>query len=315
MPLDAQIQVMLEEIAALNLPPLQILTVEQARARELASIDLTRGEAVARVENRDIPGPSGSISLRLYWPQGAGPFPFLISFHGGGFVLGNLDTYDAICRTVTNQARCLTVSVGYRLAPEHPFPAAVEDCYAATTWAAAHAAELGGDATRLAVGGNSAGGNLAAVVCRLARDRGGPPLIYQWLIYPVLDRPGTTPSYTENAEGYELTRESMFWFWHQYLPDRSLDHDPRAAPLQAADLHNLPPALIVTAEFDPLRDEGELYARRLQQADVPVQLVRYDGMIHGFFGYPGAHPGARDALLAATSSLRAAFDAPSAGAK
>lgn len=309
MPLDAQIQAMLEERAALHLPPLQALAVEKARARELAGIDLTIGESVARVENRDIPGPSGPIPLRLYWPQGIGPFPLLVSFHGGGFVLGNLDTHDALCRTLTNQTRCLTVSVDYRLAPEHPFPAAVEDCYAATEWAAAHAAEIGGDSERMAVGGNSAGGNLAAVVARRARDQGGPPLVYQWLIYPILDRPGTTASYEENAEGYQLTRELMLWLWNHYLPDRSLDRDPRAAPLQAADLHNLPPALIVTAEYDPLRDEGELYAQRLRQADVPARVVRYDGMIHGFFGYAAAHTGARDALLDAAASLRVALDA------
>jgi len=308
-PLDTQIQAMLEEAAALRLPALQTLTVEEARARELAGIDLTIGEAVARVENRDIPGPSDPIPLRLYWPQGTGPFPLLVYFHGGGFVLGNVDTHDALCRTLTNEARCLTISVDYRLAPEHQFPAAVEDCFAATMWAAAHAAEIGGDSGRIAVGGNSAGGNLAAVVSQRARDQGGPLLVYQWLIYPVLAPPGTTPSYQENAEGYRLPRELMHWLWNQYLPDRILDRDPQAASLQAADLHHLPPALIVTAGYDPLRDEGELYAQRLRQADVPVRLVCYDSMIHGFFGYAAAHPGARDALLDAATSLRAALHA------
>lgn len=305
MPLDRDFEAILNDGAARDIPP-ETMTVEEARSRERVGLDPGAGEPVGSVEDMRIPTEDGPVSIRLYRPAGTGPFPVLVCFHSGGFVLGSLDTYDGLCRMLTNAARCLTVSVAYRLAPEHPFPAAVDDCIAATRWVAAHADEVGGDASRLAVGGNSAGGNLAAVVAQMARN-GGPAIRFQWLIYPILDRPGTTPSYKEFGEGYQLTRPQMDYYWRLYLPDRQYDRDPRAAPLQAADLSGLPPALIVTAEYDPLRDEGERYARRLQSAGVPVRLVRYDGMIHGFFGLAARHGGARAALLEAAATLCSAL--------
>lgn len=309
MPVDPQTQAMLDETAALNLPPFYMLPVEEARAQAIATnIDpAVAPEPVAHVENRTIPGPAGAIPIRVYTPAGTGPFPVLVYFHGSGFVVCNLDTHDGICRGLTNGAGCVTVSVDYRLAPEHPFPAAVEDCYAATAWVATHATEVDGDPNRIAVGGDSAGGNLATVVALLARDQGGPRLVFQLLVYPVADQPCTTPSYEENAEGYSLTKQDMIWFWNHYLTDKSAWEDPRAAPLRAKDLRNLPPALVITAEYDPLRDEGELYAKRLQEAGVPVRLVRYEGVIHGFFGKAHRLDRAREAIGDAAASLRTAF--------
>ena len=239
---------------------------------------------LAGVTNRIIPGPVGDIPIRLYAPQGQGPFPLVIFFHGGGFVVGDLDTADEICRTLCGVAGCSVLSVDYRLAPEHKFPAAPDDCLAATRWAAAHAAEFNADPARLVVAGDSAGGNLAAVTALRVRDEGGPALCGQLLIYPVTDyHTPPTPSYLANAHGYLLTREMMIWFWAHYLNCAGEAGHPHAAPLRAPDLRGLPPALVITAEYDPLRDEGERYAARLQQAGVPTVQARYAGMIHGFF--------------------------------
>jgi acetyl esterase len=239
---------------------------------------------LADVTNRTIPGPAGDIPIRIYATQGQGPFPLVIFFHGGGFVVGDLDTADEICRTLCWGAGCSVLSVDYRLAPEHKFPAAPDDCLAATRWAAAHAAEFNADPARLVVAGDSAGGTLAAVTALRVRDEGGPALCGQLLIYPVTDyHTPPTPSYLANAHGYLLTREMMIWFWAHYLNHASEAGHPHAAPLAAPDLRGLPPALVITAECDPLRDEGERYAERLQQAGVPTVHARYAGMIHGFF--------------------------------
>ncbi|MDQ1375382.1 MAG: acetyl esterase, partial [Actinomycetota bacterium] len=213
-------------------------------------------------------------------PSDRRPLPVLVFFHGGGFVIGDLDTHDQVCRQLANGSHAIVVAVDYRLAPEHPYPAAPDDCFAATTWIHEHATELGGDPTRMAVAGDSAGGNLAAVVAQEARDKGGPPLKAQILIYPATDLSMQHPSITENGEGYLLTKEGMDWFMGHYAPDVD---DVRCSPLAAVDLSGLPPALVITAEFDPLRDEGEAYAAHLREAGVPVVLSRYDGMIHGFF--------------------------------
>lgn len=312
MPVDPQVQAMLDQAAALNQPPLSLLSPQEARAAMIATfVDPTATpEAVARVEDRTIPGPAAEIPIRVYAPAAGAALPILVYFHGSGFVVCNLDTHDGVCRSLVNGAGCIVVSVDYRLAPEYPFPAAVDDCYAATAWAAAHAAELGGDPAHVAVGGDSAGGNLATVVARLARDQHGPSLVYQLLIYPVADQPGLTPSYEQNANGYDLTRDSMIWFWNHYLPDRATWTDPRAAPLRATDLRHLPPALLLTAEYDVLRDEGELYAQRLQEAGVPVQLIRYEGMIHGFINRAGTIDLARAALDETCTILRTALHRP-----
>ena len=262
---------------------------------------------VARVENRTIPGPAGELPVRIYWPEGEGPFPILVFFHGGGWVICDLDTHDGQARSLCKGAGALVVSVDYRLAPEHPFPAGPEDCYAATKWAAEHAAEIDGDASRIAVGGDSAGGNLSAVVALMARDRGGPDLCFQLLVYPVTNRDFSTPSYAENATGYMLTTRSMEWFWRQYVKSEDDGANPYASPLRAKDLSGLPPALCITAEFDPLRDEGEAYAQGLRDAGVAVTTSRYDGVIHGFFGMGALIDRANDAVDEACAALRAAF--------
>ncbi|HIG00948.1 MAG TPA: alpha/beta hydrolase, partial [Myxococcales bacterium] len=226
----------------------------------------------------------------------------------GGFVIGDLDTHDGTCRELAVGAECLVVSVDYRLAPEHPFPAAPEDCYAATAWLAEHCAELGGDPARLAVGGDSAGGNLAAAVALMARERGGPPLAHQLLIYPVTDYGFDTASYRENAEGYMLTRPLMEWFWNHYLADPAQGDNELASPLRAASLAQLPPATVITAEFDPLRDEGEAYAQRLSEAGVKTEMTRYDGVFHGFFGMGAAIDKAKQAVDEACTALRSTFN-------
>ncbi len=310
MPLDPEAKMLLEQMTTVVRPFDELSVVEARAAIATLSAAAGEGEAVARVENRTVPGPRGEIPIRVYTPEGRAPFPVLVYFHGGGWVIGNLETHDGVCRHLANAAGAVVVSVDYRLAPEHPFPASGEDAYAATRWVAANAAVIGGDAKRIAVGGDSAGGNLAAVVSLMARDRGGPPLVFQLLAYPVTDTPSAnTASYRENAEGYFLTAKMMHWFWNHYCgknPDLS---DPYLCPLRARDLKRLPPALVITAEFDPLRDEGEAYAARLREAGIPATSKRYPGMIHGFFGMGALLTQARAATKEAASALRAAFAA------
>ena len=243
------------------------------------------GEDVAEVADLEAAGPGGPIPLRLYRGQGASksqPQPALVFFHGGGWVIGDLESHDQVCRALANAARCIVVAVHYRLAPEHKFPAAVDDAIAATRWIAASAASLGIDAGRLAVGGDSAGGNLAAVVALDARDRGGPPLKLQLLIYPATDMSLEWPSHERHADQLPLRRATMQWFVEHYLRDAKDKDDWRASPLRATSLQNLPPALVVTAAFDPLGDEGEAYARALADAKVQVVHERFGGQIHGF---------------------------------
>jgi acetyl esterase len=311
MGLDPQARALLDQFVTAGLPPLNALPVPTARevAMQLRAA-AGAPEAVAHVAERTIPGPAGQISLRIYTPAGNPPFPVLVFFHGGGWVIGNLDTHDGVCRSLTNAAGCMVVSVDYRLAPEHKFPAAAEDADAATHWVATNAAAIGADPTRVAVGGDSAGGNLTAVVTLMARARGTPRLCLQLLVYPVTDARMDTASYRENAEGYFLTRDMMEWFWNHYLGSDADGQNPYASPLRATDLHGLPAALMITAEFDPLRDEGEAYAARLREAGVPVRLTRYPGMIHGFFGMASMIDQAKTAIAEAGTALRRAFDAP-----
>jgi acetyl esterase len=308
MPLDPQAQALLDQMAAAGQPPLHELPVEDARTGFVAMIELAGEPApVARVEDRTIPGPAGAIPVRIYTPEGAGPFPVLVFYHGGGWVIGNLDGADRPCRSLCAGSGCVVVSVDYRLAPEHRFPAAADDAYAAAQWVSAHAAEIGADPVRLAVGGDSAGGNLTAVVALMARDNGGPAIAFQLLIYPVTGCDLDTGSYRDNAEGYLLTRAAMEWFWGHYVPAEAARRHPYAAPLCAEDLSGLPPAFVVTAEYDPLRDEGEAYAERLRQAGVPVTLKRYAGMIHGFFQLAGVLDQGRQVLDDASAALREAL--------
>ncbi|MBO0792664.1 MAG: alpha/beta hydrolase [Ktedonobacteraceae bacterium] len=310
MPLDPQVANFLQQMAeSASEPGPELSLAEQRRQSDEACLrDAGEPYAVATVTDRQIPGPAGAIPLRIYRPEGPGPFPVLVYFHSGGWVFGSIEASDTVCRALAKQTPCLVVSVGYRLAPEHRFPAAPEDCYAATAWVATHAGEINADARRIAVGGDSAGGNLTAAVTLMARDRHGPALCFQAIIYGETDyyEPGTA-SYFTYANDYYLTRDDMIWFWDQYLARKEDRMNPYAAPLQAADLSNLPPALIITAEYDPVRDEAEHYARRLQAAGVPVQLSRYKGMIHSFFRMLAIFDQSRHALREVTTALAAAF--------
>jgi acetyl esterase len=293
-------------------PATHTLPVDVARAQYEARIVLMAPPAeIAGVREQIIAGPDRPLRLRIYTPPGTGPFPLLVFFHGSGFVLCSLDTHDGMCRNLCAAAGCVVASVDYRLAPEHKFPAGIEDCLHATRWAAAHATELGADASRIAVAGDSAGGNMAAVTAIRVRDEGGPALCGQLLLYPVTDyyTPGT-PSYEANAEGYGLTRDTMKWFWDHYLCDPSEGEHPHASPLRAPDLSGLPPALVITAEYDPLRDEGELYAKKLRASGVPTTFTRYDGVNHGFMFWVGVVDKAGAAMNEACEWLRGGFVGP-----
>jgi acetyl esterase len=267
---------------------------------------------VARVEDRTAATPDAELPIRSYTPSGDGPFPVIAYFHGGGWVICDLDTHDALCRDLCRRSGCLVVSVDYRLAPEHKYPAAADDCYAATRWIAEHAAELGADAGTLFVAGDSAGGNLAAVVAQRVRDEGGPALAGQILIYPVTDyHTPPTASYIENARAKRLSRKRMIWFWRHYLNEPAEAEHPHASPLRAARFDALPPALVFTAEYDPLRDEGEQYAQHLEAAGIPTQTKRFAGLCHGFLGLEGPtdyHRGAIDEIGAWVEARIAARD-------
>lgn len=284
--LHPQAKAFLEQRAALGVRPVNELTVDAAREQAVRVARAMGGppEPVARVDDRLLPGPYGDIPVRIYLPQLHGPVPVLVYFHGGGWVTGNLETVDTFCRSITNLARGAVVSVNYRHAPEHKFPLPVEDAYAATQWVASHAATLGVNPARLAVGGTSAGGAQAAVVAQMARDRRGPQVACQLLIVPVTDHNFETASYRDNADGYGLTADGMRWYWKHYLPTPADGGHPYASPIRAASLRGLPPAVVITAELDPLRDEGEAYAARLRADGVRVVARRYDGMVHQFLG-------------------------------
>jgi acetyl esterase len=306
MPLDPQAQTVLEAMAALGTPALGTVSAAEARSA-IAARPLPPGAPVANVENRAIPGPAGEIALRIYTPEGQAPFPVLVWFHGGGWVLGTLDGIDHTCRELANTAGCVVVSVDYRLAPEHKFPACPDDCETAYRWVVSNAVTFGGDPQRVAVGGDSAGGNLAAVVCLRAKKRNDPLPVFQLLVYPVTDYDFDRRSYQANADGYMLTQSAMRWFFDQYVNGPEDMAHPDVSPLHAEDLSGLPPALIVTAEFDPLCDEGEAFGERLRKANVPVTVTRYDGMIHGFFGmFPMIDKG-KDAVRQASDALASAF--------
>jgi len=308
MPLDPQAQSLLEAMAKLNLKLIEDSTPEEAReSMRSRTAGLGPVEDVAAVTEHQVPVAGGTIAVRCYAPAGAGPHPALVFYHGGGWVIGDLYTHDGICRTLTNAAGCVVASVDYRLAPESKYPVAVEDSYVALQWVVAHANQLGIDPRRVAVGGDSAGGNLSAAVSLMARDRKGPDLVSQILIYPVTDYALDTPSYAENAEGYVLTREAMRWFWRHYLVREEQGKEPLASPLRATSLAGLPPALVITASHDPLRDEGEAYAARLRDAGVPVTLTRYDGLFHGFIRMTKFLDKARACVDEIAGTLRKAF--------
>lgn len=264
---------------------------------------------VARITNRTIPGPDGrgEIPVRIYYPTDAPGIPLMVYLHGGGFVVCNLDSHDACCRRLANGAGVIVVSVGYRLAPEHPFPAALDDAFAATRWVAAHGGELGGDPQRLVVAGDSAGGNLATVVCMLARDRGGPAIASQLLIYPVVDQRRKPSAAQQRSAAGVLTLEHMRWFTAQYLGLGGDPADVRVSPI-LADLGGLPPAHIVTGELDPHRDDNDEYGRRLRAAGVAATVEVYPGMFHGFFNLADDIPAAEQANADACLAVRDILD-------
>jgi acetyl esterase len=309
MPYDPQVQAIHDRLERDRVPNLYTLSIPDARAADLKSTmaGAGLGEPVASVAGRTIPGPAGPQPVRVYQPGGDGPWPVLVYYFGGGWSLGTLDTCDGVCRMLTNAARCVTVAVSYRLAPEHKFPAAVEDCYSGSAWVTAHAAELGGDPARVAVGGDSSGGNLAAAVTLLARRRGGPRFVHQLLVYPNTDYQAATPSMREMNDPHFFNPKAVEWYWSLYLASPEDGANPLASPLREPDLRGLPPATVITAEYDPLRDEGERYAERLGEAGVAVEVARYDGMPHAFFTMIAVLDVAREAVRYAAARLRESF--------
>ena len=308
--LDPQAKLLIEKAEAAGNP--ELYDLEPRAARELF-LNLVKAVSVYPVEvdsviDQGIPGPVEEIMLRIYRPNGAKKNPpALIYFHGGGWVVGGLDSHDGICRWLCARSGCVLISTDYRMAPEHKFPAAVEDCLATTKWVVSNAAGLGIDVTRVAVGGDSAGGNLAAVVAQLAHQSGGPAIAYQLLIYPATDMTMSEPSHQELAQGYRLTKPLMEWFIDHYLNNDAERTDPKASPMLNDVSNGLPPALVITAGFDPLRDEGIGYADKLAAAGVKTTHICYDGMIHGFFGMGGWLDKSRDALDHAAQHLAEAL--------
>ena len=287
MPVDPQIRQVIDALAASEFGPVHELAPAGARAQyeRMVKARAIEPAPVGAIEDRAIPGPASGLPVRIYRPaRDAGDSPALVYYHGGGHVIGTLDTHDAVARNLCNDAGCVVVSVDYRLAPEHKFPAAAEDAFAAVRWCATHGPDIGIDPLRIAVGGDSAGGNLAAVAALMARDAGGPAVRLQVLVYPVTDYVCDTASYRTYAQGYGmLDAQSMRWFRDHYLRGEADRLDWRAAPLRADDLSGLPPALVLTAQCDVLHDEGEAYAQRLRAAGVEVDYRDCEGMIHGFF--------------------------------
>lgn len=304
---DPNVQALLERIAAATVgaPGPWQQTPDEVRQTYAGYCMLAgNGGAVAEVDDITCPGPAGSIPLRVYRPTTDRDRPCVVYFHGGGHTIGSIETHDPVCRQLAREADATVVSVGYRLAPEHPFPAPLDDATAALTWVATHPAEVGADTARLAVAGDSAGGNLSAVLAVWARDNGGPFLRGQLLVYPAVDMAYAHPSIDENGEGKVLTKETILWFRHQYAGADPDVTDPRLSPIRTRDLSGLPPALVITAELDPLRDEGRAYAARLVAAGVEVVDSLYEGQVHTFFGMGTIFPRANDAIAEAGAFLR-----------
>lgn len=313
MALDAIVKGLLDQMAANPMPKLWEVPPAQGRElyRMMAQTLEPPGLAIGKVENTSFQGPSGDqIKLRVYTPVAGGgaALPGLVYFHGGGWVIGDLDTHDALCRTLANETGARVISVDYRLAPEHKFPAAVDDAYAAVKWIESNASKLGIDPNRIAVAGDSAGANLSAVVSLMAKQKGGPHIVFQLLIYPATQMRSNTDSMKAFAEGYFLERQTIDWFFDQYVPAGTDQNDWRVSPLAATDLSGLPRAYVVTAGFDPLKDEGKAYADKLNHAGVAAVYVDYPGMVHGFFNMSGVLPQAREAIADAAKAVRKAFE-------
>lgn len=307
MKLDPQIAAVIEDFDA-GFPPVHTMTGAQARAVIRSRfVPAAKPEPVAEVRDHVIPGPDGDIPVRIYRPDcDTDTLPTLVYGHGGGFVFCDLDSHDGLCRYIANRVPAVVISVAYRLAPEHRWPAAADDFYAATQWAAYNASSLSGDPDRIVVGGDSAGGNLAAVTALMARDRGGPALAAQLLLYPVLAADFNTMSYRLFGRGYYNPKPAMQWYWDQYVPSRTDRAHPYATPLNA-ELQGLPPAVLVIAGHDPLRDEGLAYASALEVAGVRAVRAQFDGGIHGFMTMPTldlAHEARQQACLELALLLR-----------
>lgn len=311
MPLDPQVQALLDAAKKAGIPEMWQLSVEEARAEYVRRTGRTKAQVdIYRNEDRSIAGPGGEIPLRIYTPrklESGETLPVLMWYHGGGYVIGDLDTHDSVCRALANESDCIVVAVDYRLAPEHKFPAAVEDCEAALKWVAKNAASINVDPKRIAVGGDSAGGNLSAVVSILARNAGFPNICFQLLVYPVTAPEPETKSHYAFAEGYMLTRKTIAWFFQKYLRNSKDAFDFRYAPLEADDLSSLPPAHVIVAGYDPLRDEGITFAEALIHGGNRVRLSNYEGMIHGFYLMGGVLDQARRAVSESAAMLREAF--------
>lgn len=308
MSLDPQIAAVLQQFSGMPQPDYSQLDPAQYRQFSDNLMPPMPGERLFEVRNLKVAGAEGDLDARLYRPEDSNNLPLLVFFHGGGFVIGNIDTHDNLCRSLARLTGAVVVSVAYRLAPEHRFPAAPHDCYRALCDLVERARDLGFDASRLAVAGDSAGANLAIAVSRLTQIRKGPRLAYQCLFYPATDARCDSASHEAFAEGYFLTREQMRWFWNQYLPRPEQSDDALASPLRAEDLAGLPPTTVISAEYDPLRDEGEAFAQRLQQAGVPTRLMRCEGMIHGFISMAAFVAKAQAVLETAAADLRQALN-------
>ena len=311
-PLDPIVKGLLDQMAANPTPKLWEIPPAQGRElyRVIAQTLEPQGIAIGKTDNLSIPAPGGGeLKLRVYTPVASGstPLPGIVYFHGGGWVIGDLDTHDALCRTLANEVGARVVSVDYRRAPENKFPTAADDCYAATKWVEENAAHLTIDPNRISVAGDSAGGNLAAVVCLMAKQKGSPHIVHQLLIYPVTQWKAETESMNAFAEGYFLEKRTLHWFFDQYAPTCD-PKDWRLSPLAAADVAGLPRAYVVTAGFDPLKDEGKAYADKLNRAGVSAVYVDYPGMIHGFFNMSGVVPTAREAIADVAKALRKTFE-------
>jgi len=309
--IDPEARAYLDHMASLDLPTLaEQGAVEARRLNSLRAPSLAGElEDVAHIEDGRLPGPGGEIPFRLYSPAPDRTLPALLYVHGGGWVYGDLDTHDSVCRALARRAECVVLAIDYRLAPENPYPAAVEDAWAGLNWLHDHAADLGADAGRIAVGGDSSGGNLSAVLAQRSRDRDGPKLAAQVLIYPVTDCDFDTPSYRDAATGYGLTRDSMLWYWNQYLPDQARRVSPEASPLRAPDLSGLPPALVITCKLDALASEGAAYADALRSAGVRVAHLHEPDMIHGYIRMNGVVSRARKSWDDCARFLRREFQA------
>lgn len=305
---NPQARAILDEISAASPEGGQPVTVEELRRQQLVEARFFgEPEAVKTVRDVHIDGDGGLIGVRLYFPDASPPHPMVVFIHGGGWALGSVALSDTLCRALCRSSRMLVASVGYRLAPEHPFPHGLKDAYAALTWLHANARELGADPDLLAVCGDSAGGNLSAALALMTRDLGGPTLALQVLIYPALDPTLSEPSFDRLADGYGLTRSDMQLFWELYLKGPNDLENAYASPLKAKTLHGVASAIILTAEFDPLVDEGELYGEQLRAAGVEARTIRYEGMIHGFMNYLGRIDMARTAVAECGDALKDAM--------